>query len=214
MRGFALVFATLLLAATSATEETRPPWQWTLEERFADRFNPAKIREREEAAMAADPRETPGSPDRVHDLAKIGPGHQFENRIDGRRNPELFLPHELFDSLLGGLSQNSATRQSQRKFYSKSLRSLGYDEQSFWPNLESVSTGYLAVKEGECRGQQCSDTRCAARFDALQAARDLFGREEFDRLLYVMVAPRMNSALATLDRNYRENLRRQEMGCR
>ena len=209
MRRAALALVALLLATSAAAQ--RQPWEWTLDERLADRFNPAKVRERE---AAGDPRETPGSTDRVFDPADIAPGRPFEYRIDGRRNPELFLSFELFDSLLSGLSPQDSMRSGQRRFISKSIRSFGYDEQKFWSSLESVSAIYLGVKEKSCADKACIDARCSARYDALEAARQLFGPEEFNRFLYVVVAPNKQLALASLYKGHRESLRRQESGCR
>jgi hypothetical protein len=217
MRCLPLALAVLVAtsaAAQSAPEAERHPWEWTLEERLNDRLDPAKIRERNEAANPGQVQAA--SVPKTYDeaIAGIKKGRQFEYSIDGSRNPELFLSFELFDSILTGLSPDASRRAKQRQYYERRLRSLGYEDEVFWTSLASVSGNYLAVKEGACYTRACGDARCAARYDALEAARQLFGREEFNRMLYVIVAPYSQQATATLDPNYRAALLRQETGCR
>lgn len=214
MRALVLVLIAASVQAQSLSEDIRQPWQWTLEDRLKERFDPISVREREAAALAADPRETSGSPNRTDDIATISKDRQFEYRIDGRRNPELFLTFELFDSLMLGLSPDEAMRAPARQRKQKVLRSLGFDEAAFWTRLESVSLIYLETQERVCTTKECADARCAARFDAMEAARKLFGTQEFDRMLYLAVAPALKKATATLDRNHRAALQREELGCR
>ena len=212
MPGFALMLAALLVTTGGQTE--RPPWEWTLKERLDERFDPISIRERDAARLAADPRETSGSPNKTDDIAEISKDRPFEYGIDGRRNPELFLSFELFDALLTGLSPQESTRTSQRQLRQKYLRSLGYDPNVFWGSLEGLSADYLDTQTRMCTDKACADARCVARFQALEAARKLFGRDEFNRLLYLAVAPTLRHATATMDKNYRADLERQELGCR
>ncbi len=137
MRGLACLLGALLFAASgqaqSLAEAERRPWEWTLEERLKERLDAVKIRERD---AAADPRETAGSSNKTDDIAVVAKDRPFEYRIDGRRNPELFLSFELVDTLLTGLSHDEATRASQRQHKQKAIRSLGYDDQAFWASLE------------------------------------------------------------------------------
>jgi len=200
--------------AQSLKVEARQAWEWTLEERLNDRFDPAKIDEREAAANPGQVQAA--SVPKTHDdaIAGIAKGRQFEYRIDGRRNPELFLSFELFDGILTGLSPDASLRAKQRQFLGKSIRSLGYQDEMFWSSLESVSGNYLAIKDRVCTDKACSDARCASRHDALGAARQLFGEKEFNRILYTVVASTMRQSTATLDSGHRASLRREEMGCR
>jgi hypothetical protein len=213
---FALVAFVIPAVAVAQSVKAEAPqaWEWTLEERLNDRLDPGKIHGRDEAANPGQVQamSTPRTYDEA--IAGIKKGRQFEYSIDGSRNPELFLSFELFDWILSGLSPDASLRAKQRLSYEKRLRSLGYDDEVFWTSLASVSGNYLAVKEEACYTQACGDARCAARHDALEAARQLFGREEFNRMLYIIVAPYSRQATATLDPNYRAALRRQETGCR
>lgn len=198
---YAFVLATLVLAQSPAS---KCAWEWTLDERLADRFDPAKIEEREQAYRSSHPQMGPDSP-----LSK----GELRYRIDGRRNPELFVPHELFDALLTGLGPNESRRTNQREFYRKQLQKIGFDGETFWPALASVSGPYLALQDRVITRSIEADGRCRARYDALQSARELFGADRFDRLLYTVVAPTMQYGAGTTVPNPSERLRREAGGC-
>jgi hypothetical protein len=136
----------------------------------------------------------------------------LEYSIDGRRNPELFLPHELFDALLSGLTPDETLRVLQRGYYRDSIQGLDYDADTFWARLASVSGPYLAIRFKQ--GNTPYQAQCEARFEALQAARRLFGRPQFERLLYTVIAPTMQKSQTTLDGNLSSRLRDAERGCR
>ena len=148
---------------------------------------------------------------------------QIEYIVDGHRNPELFLPHELYDMLLSGLTPDESLRLKQRAFYQPFLRKLGYDDAAFWNALASINGEYLLVRFGDTQShfsstanmQAATDARCRVRFNALEAARRLFGRAAFDRLLYTVVAPTaMKSTTTTSSGHFADDLRRAEQGCR
>ena len=214
-----LSLALVALVATSSAAQPAPkaernPWEWTLEERLNDRLDPAKIQEREAAANPGQVQAASVSRTYGEAIAGIKKGRQFEYRIDGSRNPELFLSFELFDALLTGLSPNESIRVNHREFKRKAIRSSGYDDEKFWTSLESVSANYLGIKERVCTDKGCADSRCVARYDALEAARRLFGKEEFNHILYTVVAATIRQSSATLDPDHRQTLRREEEGCR
>ncbi len=214
----AVVVSLLAISASSQAQRNeslskpplRSPWEWTVDERLADRLNPEQIRVRNAAyADAVSQRGSSSAVTGAHSDAARNDSSVLTYEIDGRRNPELFLTHELFDRLLIGLASDGTMRTKQRAFYGPFLRGLGYDETAFWASLESVSSGYLAVRDTATEG----DVSCVARYQALQAARRLFGQQRFDRLLYVVVAPNVQHSTSTMDRNHGEALRRAEMGC-
>jgi hypothetical protein len=218
MGRLALTLVTLLVAATAVAQpapaENRHAWDWSLDERLNDRLDATKIHERKvaDAPHQVQAASTALADDEAADIAK---GRPLTYDIDGRRNPELFLSYELFDMILFGLATDASHRAKQQQYYRKSIRSLGYDDEMFWSSLASVSGDYLEMKNGAyCTDKACADARCATRYDALEAARQLFGREEFNRILYTVVAATMQSSWATLDVNHRAALRREEMGCR
>jgi hypothetical protein len=218
MRNLALVLVSLLVAAAavaqSAPAEERHAWEWTLDERLNDRFDPTKIHQRE-LAVASRPVRAASTSQADDGANRTASGRPFTYEIDGRRNPELFLPFELFDMLLFGLTPDESHRTKQRLFFRKSIHSLGYEDEMFGSSLASVSGDYLEIRNREdCNDKACSDARCTARYDALEAARQLFGEAKFNRILYTVVAPTMQQSTATLDSGHRVALQREEMGCR
>lgn len=135
--------------------------------------------------------------------------------IDGTRNPELFLPTELFDALLSGLQPNAAKAVRQRAFYGKAIERLGYDETTFWSKLESASAPYLPIRfqTGNLAVGGQPDVKCHERFAALQAARRAFGPANFNQLLYEVVAPTMQFSEASADPDPIAMHLRIEKGC-
>jgi hypothetical protein len=202
-----LVFAAV--PSFSATQP-RPAWEWTLEERLTERFDPRKIKERDEAYIEANAA--------THPELRSEQGNPPQNRvrygIDGARNPELFLPHELFDYLAKGVGSEAWLRSQVRQHFAGHLRSVGFDPDEFWPALESVATPYLpwVERRGSLTVGERND-KCHARYAALEAARDRFGRAEFDRMLYTVVAPAMQFSAATNLPDPGVDLRREAMGC-
>jgi len=196
----ALMVASLTLPLFA---QSKQPWEWTIDERLADRFDPAKIREREEAYVAAHPqiRSMPERP-----LGK----DELRYRIDGRRNLELLLPHELFDSLLRSLLSNDEKSRTQ---WNARLKSAGFDPDHFWPDLESVSAGYLPLLDRTVSGRSNAFEQCHARFESLNAARNLFGAERFDRMTYAVVAPHTQCSEGTTVRDPAKRLRSEANGC-
>jgi hypothetical protein len=203
-----------------AAQKSKAAWEWTVEERLADRFDPAKIREREIAYEARFP-QTSGSPRRAREESAGTSGKQpVVYMIDGSRNPELFLPYELFDGLLAGLNPNEEARHKQRAYLQESIRRLGYDDEAFWALLESISAKYLPLRFGQKKTLSSVEvnaiaaTKCQERYDALEAARALFGRKKFDIVLYTVMAPVSQYSEATLDDDPGAMHRRAETGCR
>ena len=117
------------------------PWQWNAQERIADRLNLSKIGERTKAYSTDHDR--PVGPRLSSDSTETADSALVTYVIDGRRNPELLLPHELFDGLMSGLTPDLALREKQRDFYRGALRSAGIDDIELWDRLESVAGEYL-----------------------------------------------------------------------
>jgi hypothetical protein len=200
---------------------TRQAWEWTLQERLDARFDPVKIGERETAYLIDNPQAQSHLYASEAKMEHPDP-HMVSYRIDGRRNPELFLPHELFDTLVSGFAPDADLRERQRAYYRPAIRAFGFDDEQFWARLESVIHPYIALSHSYVvfghAGQSSTkrptaDEICRARFDALQAARGFFGRETFDRFLYVVIAPSAWAADMTTFRDPIAMLRRAEEGC-
>lgn len=188
-RALALVMLGSLSIAGGAQEAPRKSWQLSDEERLARRFDPAnrELRVRASANWR---------------------GGAKRDVVEGQRDPDLFLPWELW----GWLVETSfgQERQLQEDFQAARLErardlDLGPD---FWDRLEEVSSSYvrslaeLKALALEARGLQgddrASDDRrveqleiaaCRARVESLDFARRTFGRETLDRFLYEAVAP-------------------------
>jgi hypothetical protein len=202
----ALVLATA--AVPAGAEQKKEAWMWTLDQRLTARFDPAMIRERDEAYVALHPqlRSYPVRPLSANEL---------RYRIDGGRNPELFLPHELFDYLLrDGFDTDPERRSKNRAAVARLLCRAGFDPDGFWPKLESVSGIYLALRTREIRSRAEATDRCRARYEALSAAHELFGSEQFHRMLYSAVAPNVQFSIGTSTfRDPAERLRNEAGGC-
>jgi hypothetical protein len=216
-----LIAAVIAANVAAQTTKSNAIWNWTVEERLAQRFDRARIQERSLAYKRTGGEVRAQSMPADSDGVASAP--QFEYVVDGQRNPELFLPHELYDLLLTGLTPDESLRAKQRGFYQPLLKQLGYDDAAFWNALASVNGEYLLVRFGnrpsgfanKAMMQAAGNARCEARFKALEAARRLFGRAAFDRLLYTVIAPTaMVSKSATSDVHLEDDLRRAEKGCR
>jgi hypothetical protein len=196
-------YLTVLMVLLSAItlQAQRQAWEWTDEERLAVRFDPKSIAERA-AAAAADPN---GPRFRSQ---KNGPQPLAKKQMQvivGRRNPELFMPYELFDTFLGGLVQNDPSLFRQEIDERGAYLELPAD---FWPVMEEITKPFVASRreqmrlgrtlkgpddprqaevQAAIRRLQAGD--CAARADALAEARRRFGRTTIDRLLYELLAP-------------------------
>ena len=215
-----LMFASSALMAQrvpSERSERHPkyPWEWTIDERLAERLDPARIRERDEAYYAAHPQaramDTASRVRTEQSTAARPAAATVVYRIDGSRNPELFLPTEVFDAILSGLGPDEALSARQRAYYQPAISGLGYDPDTFWAALKTLSADYLPIRFGR---HTAGETQCRQRFDALAASRAWFGQTAFDRILYAVVAPTMVFSETTLDPDPINAHRRAEMGCR
>lgn len=203
-----LVWSTSALAAPQAAKQ---PWQWTDEERLAARFNPAAVAERNAAHQKVRAKATSSS------TPSAAGGLQYV--IDGRRNPELFMRHELLDHLLlRGLGTNVTDAGAYRQALAPFIVAVGLDPGSFWTELRGTGESYLRLKQrlqGTGHGYGRADERalCAARAGMLAAAERRFGRETFDKLLYTGVAPSIVHSSSTTYPDAADRLRRETRGC-
>jgi hypothetical protein len=203
-----LGFAFAALPSFSAAP-SKAAWDWTVDERLAARFDPANIKERDEAYVAKY-----GAAHPELRSERDTPHTELRYRIDGGRNPELFLPHELFDSLLRGVASEEPVRSQVRQNSAAGLRGAGFDPDLFWPALESIAApcvSWIGRRGGQSRQDQYE--KCHARYVALEAARQRFGPAQFDRMLYMVVAPEKQFSVGTNFPNPKEDLRREAAGC-
>ncbi|HKS25263.1 MAG TPA: hypothetical protein VJZ76_20880 [Thermoanaerobaculia bacterium] len=188
-------FAVAVLLSTPLLAQS--PEEWDTERRLAERFDDARNAERIAAVKAK-------SPNLSLDSLMREPGSKHY-LIVGWRNPELFLPHELFESLLDA---DKSTRDS----YGKKLGDFGWEAASFWTTLDELSAGYRAVRYKQ-RTASAAATACRARFDALERARQTFGKKKFDAFLYSALPPGMVFTTSTSEADPAASLRREALGC-
>ncbi len=202
----------------------KPAWKWTLEERLAARFDPAAMAVREAEHQAEQERifERFGDPLEEEARKMTGPPATAEH-LDGRKAPELYLPGELFTTLLHrGFSQggNWDIRNSRGPIEERAA-ALGFGR-DLWVRLEKAAAPYLRLlRESGPRRVDQENTKhdirlCRLRARALEAAKAEFGEESFLRLLYEAVAPNARRVyiLAGPDhRKHEEQLRHMEGGC-
>jgi hypothetical protein len=195
-----VVILLLSLSITAQTVPTdplrKPAWEWTLDERIARRLDPDAIR-----ARAAAHRRAMGENDWT-------PADPVRFTIDGKRDPELLLPFELFNSILGGVDDDPIHRELIQRIYREKIRESGWDEEFFWPMLQKATAEYWRTTEKRLalerktryvpaaeRNSLSAETEtlgltgCRLRAEAFQAVRQKLGAEKFDRFLYENVAP-------------------------
>jgi hypothetical protein len=208
----------------SGSRQKKEPWEWTDSERVAARLDPAFIK--------ANSRQ-PSNSSSLH-IATEGASSDFAFTLEGSKNPEIFLPFELFMSLMNGFDADPDSRSHNRVYFSRGIAESGYkDPDAFWRELEPLVSvhatalrDHLALyerrdradrKERDAVEKQISEhqtTVCRSRFQALEAARAHFGRQTFDRLLYTVVAPGLTQSSAAPDSNFASHYLFIAGGCR
>jgi len=170
--------------------KAKAAWEWTLDERLARRFDAQRIAKHMQDTAAAHPAAVRG---------------RLFGVVDGSETPELLMPNELFSSLLSGLEGSEQFREISRSTLQDGIRAFGWDDATFWRDLETLSATYLGLSQqrmtlpmnttgAEDSASQAATERldrevCAARVAALASARRHFGTATFDRFLYTVVAP-------------------------
>ncbi|HVE72382.1 MAG TPA: hypothetical protein VNI54_13545 [Thermoanaerobaculia bacterium] len=201
-----------------SAQTVKPAWALTTEERIALRTDARLAKER------------------VHGAARIRANVQVNglmaaDSFEGRTHPELFLPSEIFRTLMRQAYLGSESSSSQfRRAKTPTVANHGLPV-DFWERLEKVSAAYIMdVRAADALGATLRRTRGRARSDvmadlqriqfaacanqaaALSAARQEFGQEKLQRFLYDSVAIHMFHVADELPRV--EDLRRAERGCR
>jgi hypothetical protein len=225
--------ALIVPASSQATELRRseearkPAWKWTLGERLDKRYDPVEIKSRAAEKVSEDAK--------IREMFKDMPGALGAERdfradtIEGKTHPELFLPGELFDALLGdAFPSGKLSLADTRRHLDAPAAALGLGR-DFWTRLRRVAAPYLdlqrederlalegARREPSAKRSDSPSHRtaiCRARTDALAAAKAEFGEESFLRFLYEAVAP--NLAISYIpDESSSDGLRFIEEGCR
>jgi hypothetical protein len=218
-RSVALLIAILTATAFPADGEVREgkadrkaAWDWTIEERLAKRFDPVAMRTREAEYQKVQPT---AATSKGYATANGRERASISYSIDGRYHPELFLSHELFDTLITGFTPDLELRAKQRDFLREDLLKHGFDQELFWVQLESVGGEYARLHYDQTKAttKGVDIERCRSRFRALEAARFLFGRQRLDRFLYEALAPKTSFSVTTAGIDQASRLRQAEEGC-
>jgi len=198
MPRLAVAVITLFFVA-GAQKSDRPPWEWTLEERIRDRSDPVKARERVAASKAKESN---------LGVQSVGDGVRLDgDSIDGHRNPELFLPIELFRIFVSGAFVEDRKGREVFRTARAELSSVPLPP-DFWSGLEEITLTYMSTlnraqeinrEAGAAEGaerrrlQLESETlqarQCRTLAENLDTARKRFGEKFFDRFLYESLAP-------------------------
>lgn len=212
-----LVLLTLPIVGTQQpAREARgqEPWRVSWEERMTRRFSAGEQERRLAAYLGARER-----------TAEV-PSEWYV--IEGARDPEAFVPSELFSQLVAGAF---APFPESRAFWRSLYESRIVDPQvreDFWQRLEIAIAPLLEVKRRKDRliaelnrtpreehaalrtGLPDSVASCGIRAEALASARREFTAGGFDRVLYEAVAPNMTVSA----RSTQADLEYIEGGCR
>jgi len=223
-------------AADGKTDKTpKPAWQWTLEERLAKRFDPEAMRARVAAKVAeraaywkkleAEGSSPLGDPEDFTDWSR----RSDRDVINGRTNPELFLPLELFTYLLadafppGGIDASESRRTIEER-----AAALGFGS-DLWTRLREVASPVLEIERRReelaksnpsairtKEGAEMDETDlafCRARAKAMAKAEAEFGKEPFLRLLYEVTITSTEVVYDTYE-GIAEHRRYLEEGCK
>lgn len=199
-------------------------WEYSEDERLARRFDPESIRER----ALPEATEPYGARPRIESSAHSDPG-KLPNVIIGRRNPELFMPHELFVQLV--IASIVEERRDTFRDRLNPMISEIMPTEMFWSRLESASAPYTALLRRELDlaaglKEASSDDRevllqqigtlqepqCATRADAIRAISAAVGEVPLLRVLYEGIAPTM--AVSSSPQMSADDIRFIAGGCR
>jgi hypothetical protein len=218
-------------------ETRKPAWQWTVDERLAQRFDPEAMKARASQRLAEEQAYLKRFPqERAAISEEEGPPI---DRVDGDKNPELFLPFELFDILIDtGFPREGEDHREPQIYLEERAAALGFGR-DLWTRLGRVA-GTLVRLRNEADEQQRMKSQfpgsraeaqtvnssgmanegvklCRARAKAIAAAKAEFGEEAFLRLLYIGVTPGISRTGIIKDGNVADHRRRLnyiEGGCR
>lgn len=198
----------LVLALTSPTfAATKAPWLWTTEERERDTKDPEKraqrIQENREFRKRMPPMPPlPPLPGQKQPRKVIEPD---DDAIDGNLHPELFYVTELFENLV------TSSFLTLPQIYPRVVVDRSSDlfrAPGEWAQFTEIVAEYATLLQRERQlvttasratpeelaaiNRQLASLRvhqCVAGSEALRKARQAFGKERFDRMLYEVVPP-------------------------
>ena len=189
-----VAIATLPLIA----QTPKHPWEWTDAERIAALTDDAAAAARLRAYQAS---QQPDVTYKVEGMAS-DPIATCYDRIEGRQDPHLFFPFELFESLIRmAYNDEFITRRASRDGVAGDLETIGLPA-DFWDRLELISATYRTdqkdaehyrlSRRSEVEKHAALDMTykriCRNRRTALSEAQERFG-PKFNQFLYTAIAP-------------------------
>lgn len=202
MKRFVPILAIGLSSVAWAPEKTKAASEWTVEERLSGRFDPVAAKARRE---------------------RLGIHEETLTVVDGKQNPELLLASEIFRDLVGlaVLSENPQFREHFREKFARGAKQIGL-KADLLPTLDAQTVDYAAIRrerrrlatkvtpESRREMDASTVTECALAAQALAEMRRAFGKADFDRFLYEVVAPEITIRSDAS----KDSLRAMEGGCR
>lgn len=192
---------------------SKPAWSWTLEERLSRRFDVHDVQARyERAAREGLVNDTSSQKGKVRSNAVSDSA--VPNVLIGRHNPELFLPFELFTSLISDGFSVGQTRRDQFRGRLAPLIAEFAAPETFWLALEEPLRAFVANQNAEDQALEAlnkaadeeerhlirenldriQSSQCELRLEALEAASAAVGQDELYRLLYAGIAPSISTS--------------------
>lgn len=207
-----LLFCSVPVLAQLAADK-RPAWKWSNAERAASLLDPQAAADRVDADIRNHRSVPSGLPPEASSEHRTRP----LDVIDGRRNPELFFPQQLFASLLGDAFLSGEYSEEYRRGSRARLLEFGLPADT-WEIIALESDAALNEKRAllAARAETPATMRpvpdpCPALSTAYSNVRRRLG-EALDVYLYTVVAPGMQSV--TTHRPSPSELRRRAGECR
>jgi hypothetical protein len=202
MRKLLLLVRVALAALPLIAQTPKLPWEWSDAERIAALTDDAAAAARLRIYRASQPQAVTYNVDGT----ASDPNATVYDRIDGSRDPHLFFPFELFDSLVRmSYADEFITRRASRERVAGDLEAIGLPA-DFWDSLELISTAYRTDRKDaehyrlsrrpEAEKHAALDViykrMCHDRRAAMREAQERFG-PKFNQFLYAAIAPTMTS---------------------
>jgi len=193
------------LRAQPGHQTARASWEWDDNDRIAARMDAVAAAERvvrDEKKRGVSGKVSSEGAEPLRDSRKA------IDIIDGKHDPHLFLPFELFDQLVRlGFADDPLTSSAYRVSKEEQRRQLGLPP-DMWERLESMVAPYrsdrtrereitfssLPAQERRSEAARISMLLCRDRYAALMEAEGQFG-PSFKRFLYTAVAPSMSAVV-------------------
>lgn len=203
------------LASQPPDTPKKQPWEWTDDERIAMLMDERAAAKRIGEAIASG-------------KVKLGKGPRPKglglpiDSISGSRDPHLFMPHELFDSLIRTVfAEDAETREAWQGAKEAARLEAGLPD-DVWDRLEQIAAAYIHARRREYEiaastipepqkwalMEPVSMERCREAYYARIAADAEFG-PAFRKFLYISAR---SHGVLTFERDA-ESIRRLSRGC-